>query len=201
MCRHHFASLEGKQALQLIACWGELEYLNRNLASRKRRRKVNPVPGSTTGPPCSGGISIWEPGPPGWGSLRWDSKTQVRVLGDSDHWVIAIQNANPSARQRGSPTETRPQISDSNVPTGSNIWSQVPEWARNRDTLTDWPIVSRKVTSASTSGWICVKTKSRPQSTWFRALTHAVTHKYTQVRTRSLPRSSLITDVISLRRQ
>jgi hypothetical protein len=28
---------------------------------------------------------------------------------------------------RGPPIETKPQISDSNIPTGSNIWSQVPQ--------------------------------------------------------------------------
>jgi hypothetical protein len=31
--------------------------------------------------------------------------------------------------QRRRPTETKQQIRDSNLPTGSNIWSQVPEWA------------------------------------------------------------------------
>jgi hypothetical protein len=35
---------------------GELEYHHRSPASRKRRRKGNPVPGGITGPPCSWGI-------------------------------------------------------------------------------------------------------------------------------------------------
>jgi hypothetical protein len=35
---------------------GGLEYLHRCPASRKRRRKGNPVPGGITGPPCSRGI-------------------------------------------------------------------------------------------------------------------------------------------------
>jgi hypothetical protein len=86
----------------------------------------------------------------GWRSLRWDSKVWIRV--------IALQSADPSSRQRGRPTETRPQFPGSNVPTGSNIWSQVPEWARHQDILTDWltdwltdrPTVSGKVTSNST---------------------------------------------------
>jgi hypothetical protein len=64
--------------------------------------------------------------------------------------------------ERGRPTDTRPQISDSNIPTGSNIWSQVSqgcsiprhsvsrkvtsnfemsEWTRDQDILTDWPSV------------------------------------------------------------
>jgi hypothetical protein len=77
-----------------------------------------------------------EPGPPGWGNLRWESK----VLRDSDHWVITLQTADQPSRQRGRPTETRPQISDSNIPTGSNIWSQVPRGCsipRHTDWLTD----------------------------------------------------------------
>jgi hypothetical protein len=44
----------------------------------------------------------------------------LRVLCDSDHWVIALQTAGPSFRQRGRSTETRPQLSDSNVPTGTS---------------------------------------------------------------------------------
>jgi hypothetical protein len=60
--------------------------------------------------------------------------------------VITLQIADPSSRQRVRPTETRPQISDSNTPTGSNIWSQVLQGCsipRHTDRLT----VSRKVTS------------------------------------------------------
>jgi hypothetical protein len=54
-----------------------------------------------------------------------------------------------SSRQRGRPTDTRPQISDSNIPTGSNIWSLVPQGCLI-PRHTDW-LVSRKVTSTSTS--------------------------------------------------
>jgi hypothetical protein len=41
-----------------------VEYLHRSPASRRRRRKGNPVPGSITGPPCSGGykygdLALW----------------------------------------------------------------------------------------------------------------------------------------------
>jgi hypothetical protein len=36
-------------------CGGGLEYLHRSPASRKRRRKGNPVPGGITGSPCSWG--------------------------------------------------------------------------------------------------------------------------------------------------
>jgi hypothetical protein len=43
-------------------------------------------------------------------------------------------------RQGGRPIDTRPQISDSNIPTGSNIWSQIPKGysiRRHTDWLTD----------------------------------------------------------------
>jgi hypothetical protein len=36
--------------------------------------------------------------------------------------VITLQIADPSSRERGRITEMRPQISDSNTPTGSNIF-------------------------------------------------------------------------------
>jgi hypothetical protein len=39
-----------------VPCGGGLEYLHRSPASRKRRRKGNPVPGGISGPPCSWGI-------------------------------------------------------------------------------------------------------------------------------------------------
>jgi hypothetical protein len=96
------------------------------------------APGVITWLPCSWGIWMREPGPPGWGSLRWDSKVCLRVLIDSDHWVIALQITTPSSRQRGRPTETRPQISDSNIPTGSNIWSEVTQGC-SIPRHTDWP--------------------------------------------------------------
>jgi hypothetical protein len=81
-------------------------------------------------------------GPRGWRNLRRDSKVWFRVLSDSDHWVITLQIADPSSRQRGRPTETGPQISDSNFPTGSNIWSQVPQGC-SISRHTDWPSVLR----------------------------------------------------------
>jgi hypothetical protein len=50
-----------------------MEARHRSPASRRRRRKGNPVPGGITGSPGSWGIQIWRPGHPGWGSL--ESKT------------------------------------------------------------------------------------------------------------------------------
>jgi hypothetical protein len=54
------------------------------------------------------------------------------------------QETDPTSRHRGRPIQTREQNSDR-----INIWSQVPQWARRQDILTDWPTVSRNVTSAS----------------------------------------------------
>jgi hypothetical protein len=47
----------------------------------------------------------------------------------------------PTSRQRGRPKKTRQQLSDNNLQAESNIWWQVPEWARYRDIMTDWPSV------------------------------------------------------------
>jgi hypothetical protein len=38
--------------IKYTPCGGRLEYLHRSPASRRRRRKGNPVPGGITGPPC-----------------------------------------------------------------------------------------------------------------------------------------------------
>jgi hypothetical protein len=46
------ASLQGLSS----PCGGRLEYLHRSPATRRRRRKGNPVPGVITGVPCSWGI-------------------------------------------------------------------------------------------------------------------------------------------------
>jgi hypothetical protein len=53
------------------------------------------------------------------------------VTADSD-W----QETDVTYRQRGRPTVTRQQNSDR-----FNVWSQVPQWARHQDVLTDWPLV------------------------------------------------------------
>jgi hypothetical protein len=92
--------------------------------------KTVPSARGITGPPCPWGIKIREPGPPGWGSLIWDSKIRLRVVYDSDHWETALQTADRSSRRRGKKFQT-----------GSNIWSQVPQLARHQDILTDWPSI------------------------------------------------------------
>jgi hypothetical protein len=62
------------------------------------------------GPPCSWGMWVGEPGPPGWGSLGWDSNVWLRVLRNSNQCVIALQIAGPPSRQRGRPTWRRKKI-------------------------------------------------------------------------------------------
>jgi hypothetical protein len=49
-------------------CGGGFRYLHRSPASRRRRRKGNPVPGGISRPHCS-----WGPGPPGCGSLEYET--------------------------------------------------------------------------------------------------------------------------------
>jgi hypothetical protein len=80
------------------------------------------------------------------GESQMRQSSMVKVLSDSDHWMIALRISDPPSRQRGRPTETRPQISDSHIPIGSNIWSQVPQGC-STPRHTDWLTVNRKVTS------------------------------------------------------
>jgi hypothetical protein len=68
-----------------------------------------------------------------------DSKVWLRVPRDSDYWVIALQTANPSSRLEKAPHRSKTATSDRNLQSGSNIRSQVPEWARHQDIMTDWP--------------------------------------------------------------
>jgi hypothetical protein len=49
---------------------GGVECLHRSPATRRRRRKGNPVSVGIIGTPCSWEIKIRGPGPPGWGNLE-----------------------------------------------------------------------------------------------------------------------------------
>jgi hypothetical protein len=71
-------------------CGGGVEYLHRSPASRRRRRKGNPVTGGTTWPRCSWGIWIRGRGPSGWGSL------------ESGSWVPRDSNLRMTALARTS---------------------------------------------------------------------------------------------------
>jgi hypothetical protein len=89
-----------------------------------------------------------EPGPPGWGSLRWDNKVWLRVLRDSDNWVIALQIADPSARKRGRPHRNKT----------ANFRQQHSErkqylGARYQDILTDWPSVVKQLRTSNSMSY------------------------------------------------
>jgi hypothetical protein len=86
-----------------FSCEGGIEYLHWSPASPKRRRKGNPVP---EGPPCSWGIQIRGPSPPGWGSLKnWVNKIWFWVPWDSNTSGIALARTS-----RNSKLQTRPLV-------------------------------------------------------------------------------------------
>jgi hypothetical protein len=60
------------------------------------------------------------------------------------------QMTDPTYHQRGRPAETRQQLSENNLRTESNIWSQAPEWARYLDIRADRP---------SVVAWLRLRTK------------------------------------------
>jgi hypothetical protein len=51
--------------------------------------------------------------------------------------VVNYEYDRPDLSSKRAPTETRLQLSDNNLQTGSNIWSQVPQWARHLYILPD----------------------------------------------------------------
>jgi hypothetical protein len=88
-----------KKDIDRTLCWGGLEYLHHRPASFKRRQKGNPVSAL-----WYNWATTWGYGPPGWGSLRRESKVWLRDLRDSDHSVIPLQTNDPSSHQRGRTT-------------------------------------------------------------------------------------------------
>jgi hypothetical protein len=80
-------------------------------------------------------------------------------------------NSNSSSPQRGRPIDTRPQISDSSIPTGNNIWLQVPQGC-SIPRHTDWLAVSRKVVLTLTLTWL-KKTNGKPDLSSERAPTES----------------------------
>jgi hypothetical protein len=96
-------------------CGGGIEYLHRDPASRRRRRKGK--------------------------SQIWDSKIWSRVPRDSDPRETALartskRQTHPLARK------SAPQKRDRNCQGVIKIWSWAPDWARHQDLLTDWPLVA-----------------------------------------------------------
>jgi hypothetical protein len=131
-------------------CGGGVEYLHRDPASRRRRRKGK--------------------------SRIWDIKIWSRVSRDSDPrktalaWVSSIYKRQTRFLcQRGRPTKTRPYLSNTNKYLVMN-----PRWG-STPRLTDWLTVSRNVTltlliilyrnlwreELSTLSWIITTVRSR----------------------------------------
>jgi hypothetical protein len=76
-----------------------------------------------------------------WGALS-DERTSLQ---------FAVKSLNGPRNLLSCLCETRQQISENNLRAESNIWSQIPEWARYLDILTDCLTVSCNVTSTSIS--------------------------------------------------
>jgi hypothetical protein len=125
---------------------GGLEYLHRSLATRKRRQKGNPAPGDITGPPCSWGIEIRWPGPPGWGSLRWDIKLWPWVLREFDLRVTVLESPKSNCTVNYRPVLSSERALQNNK--AATVWrkfqgerkighgSQMGAW--HQDRLADW---------------------------------------------------------------
>jgi hypothetical protein len=95
------------------------------------------------------GSNIWSQVPQGcsipW-HTDWLTVSHKVTLTSTFRTLITLQIADPPSRQRGRHTGTRPQIPGSNIPTGSNIWSQVLQGC-SIQRRTYWLTVSHKVTS------------------------------------------------------
>jgi hypothetical protein len=94
-------------------CGGGVEYLHRDPASRRRRRKGK--------------------------SHIWDSKIWSRVPRDSDTRKTALARASSIYKRQTRPIvrEGAPQKQDRNCQTVINIWSWAPDGARHQDLLID----------------------------------------------------------------
>jgi hypothetical protein len=94
-------------------CGGRVEYLHRDPASRRRRRKGK--------------------------SQIWDSKIWSQVPRDSDPRMTALVRVSSIYKRQTRPLvrEGSPQKQDRNCETVINIWSWTPDGARQQDLLTD----------------------------------------------------------------
>jgi hypothetical protein len=97
---------------------GGVEYLHRDPASRRRRRKGK--------------------------SQIWDSKIWSRVPRDFDSRKTALARASSIYKRQPRPLvkEGVPQKQDRNCQTAISNWSWAPDGARHQDLLTDWPSVA-----------------------------------------------------------
>jgi transposase len=99
-------------------CGGGVEYLHRDPASRRRRRKGK--------------------------SQIWDSKIWSWVPRDSDPTKTALAGARSIYKRQTRPLvrEGAPQKQDRDCQKIINIWSRARDGARYQDLLTDWPSVA-----------------------------------------------------------
>jgi hypothetical protein len=104
--------------LAVLPCGGGVEYLHRDSASRRRRRKGK--------------------------SQIWDSKIRWRVPRDSDPRKTAQATASSIYKRQTHPLvrEGAPQTQDRNCQIVINLWSWAPNGARHQDLLTDRPSVA-----------------------------------------------------------
>jgi hypothetical protein len=119
---------DGHERGQSLLHGGGFEYHHRSLASRKKRRKGNPLPGAITGSPCSWGIKIRGPDPPGSRSIESEAQKYgneslgIRIR----EWLLwrlpaAILNGRPVLSSRMAPYVNKP-TTDSN-----KMWSWDPD--------------------------------------------------------------------------
>jgi hypothetical protein len=99
-------------------CGGGFEYLHRDPASRRRRRKGK--------------------------SQIWDSKIWSRVPSDSDPRKTALSRTSSIYKKQTRPLvrECATEKQDRNCQTAINIWSWPSDGARHQVLLIDWPSVA-----------------------------------------------------------
>jgi hypothetical protein len=97
-------------------CGGGFEYLHRDPASRRRRRK--------------GTTQIWD-------SIRWS-----RVPRHSNPRKTRLARAAPYTKHRLVLSLERAPQKDRNYHRLINIWLWAADWARHQDLLIDWPSVA-----------------------------------------------------------
>jgi hypothetical protein len=109
--------LKARDEVKSYPCGGGVEYLHRDPASRRRRRKEK--------------------------SEIWDSKIWSRVPWYSDPRKTALAKASSICKTQTRPLvrESVPQKQERNSQTIINTWSWAPDGTRHEDLLTDSPSV------------------------------------------------------------
>jgi hypothetical protein len=114
--------LQGYNTLPKVSCihpcGGRVEYLHRDTASRRRRRRGK--------------------------SQIWDSKIWLRMPRDSDPRKTTLARTSSVYKKQTRPLvrEGPPQKQYRNCQRIINIWSWGPNGARHQDVLVDWPSIA-----------------------------------------------------------